>query len=408
MVEPSDTHAWQLPEFMISTWNGPNVETAAERAAGLAAAGMNTVRCDLGDLDSLRGHGLRALVDGATPEDARRLGEESQGEGDLVWGYHVADEPDTDQLAEVAAQVQAFRRADSRHPAYVNLFARAGEHIGDYLQAVRPDFLSYDFYQWWYGPYQKWWEGSTGYFSRLEQHRDAALAAGIPLINWVEVVANRHDDRYRNAPVPSDSHPKVRQSLYTGLAYGLKGVQWFHGGLLFDEGTTDLNECGRHVASLNAELEVLGPVLLGLESTGVYHTPPLPRGTREAPGQHWVLPEGGELVLGVLGDSAGGDFLMVANRRPDSGCPARLVFQRRIAGLERLDCGTGAWESVPLAERGDRGDAYDRERIAAFLGVPARERPALEHLRRLNSYRPPFQVAEVLLPPGAGALLRTR
>jgi len=393
--------AWQLPEFVIGTWNGPEVDDLATRAAGLAAAGLNTVRWPLADLDALRGYGLRALVDGATPDDAARL----RGD-DLVWGYHVIDEPDTDDLPEAARQVEAFHRADAGHPAYVNLFARAGDHIADYLRLVRPQFLSYDFYQWWYGPYQKWWEGSTGYFSRLEQHREAALGAGIPLLNWVEVVANRHDSRYQNAPEPSDSHPKVRQSLYTGLAYGLKGVQWFHGGLLYEKGTTELNECGRHIAALNGELAVLGPVLLGLQSRGVYHTAPLPRGTREAPGQHWVLPEGGELVLGVLEDGDGGDYVMVVNRRTDNGCPARLVFQRNIGGLERLDRASGAWEPVPLTQREDRPDAYDRERLAAFLGVPARQHPALEHLRRLNSYRPPFQVAEVMLAAGDGELLR--
>jgi len=112
------------------------------------------------------------------------------------------------------------------------------------------------------------------------------------------------------------------------------------------------------------------------------------------------------LVLGVFGDGAGGDYLLVANRRTDNGCLARLVFQRPIAGLEQLRRADGTWEAVPLTQREDRTDAYDREHIAAFLGVPARERQALENLRLLNSYRPPFQVAEVLLAPGDGALLR--
>jgi len=401
MTRSSETEAWTLPEFTIATWNGPQVEDGAARAAGLAAAGMNTVRWNVGDLETLRGHGLRALVDGAELADAERL----RGD-DLVWGYHLVDEPETAELPEIASQVEAFRGADPSHPAYVNLFARAGDHIAAFIETIRPAFLSYDFYQWWYGPYQKWWEGSTGYFSRLEQHRDAAREAGIPLLNWVEVVANRHDARYHNAPMPSDSKPKVRQSVYTGLAYGLKGIQWFHGGLLYEEGTTDLNACGQHVAALNAELRVLGPILLRLESTGVYHTLPLPRATREAPSQHRVLPEGGELVLGVFRHDEGGDYLMLANRRTDNGCAARLVFQRPITRLERLNREDGTWEAIPLSQRDDRPDAYDPERIAAFLGVPARGREALEHLRRLNSYRPPFQVAEVALAAGDGALLR--
>ncbi|MFH1571849.1 MAG: hypothetical protein ABIL09_27920, partial [Gemmatimonadota bacterium] len=352
MSRPAESGAWELPEFLLATWGGPQVASLSARAAGLAAAGMNTVRWDLADLEALRGHGLRAIVDGAGPADAARLRDEA-----LVWGYHLMDEPETDRFPEIARQVEAFRRADPHHPAYVNLFARAGDHAAAFIETVRPAFLSYDYYQWWYGPYQQYWEGSTGYFSRLEQHRDAARAAGIPLVNWVEVVANRHDDRYRNVPLPSDSGPKVRQSLYTGLAYGVKGVQWFHGGLLYEEGTAALNECGRHVAALNAELRALGPVLLRLESAGVFHTPPLPRGTRAAPAQHWVLPEGGELVLGVFRDRDGGDYLLAPNRRADSGCGARLVVQGPLPGLLRLDRGRGAWVVLPLGRRADRADA---------------------------------------------------
>ena len=393
--------AWELPEFMISTWGGPEVEDADAKAAGLVAAGVNTIRWDLDDLETVRRHGLKAIVDGAEPPDAVRLRDD-----DTVWGYHLVDEPETDLFPDIARQVEAFRKADSNHPTYVNLFARAGDHATEFVDIVKPDFLSYDFYQWWYGDYQKWWEGARGYFSRLEQHRSAALRAGIPLINWVEVVANKHDARYSNVPVPSDSDPKVRQSLYTGLAYGLKGVQWFHGGLLYEKGTAELNECGRHVAALNAELNRLGPILIGLESVDVFHTPPLPRGTRESPLQHWVLPEGGELVLGVFQDGDRHPYLMVVNRRVDHGSHARLVFQRKIGGIERFNRADGTWEVLPLTIREDRADAYDGERIEKFLGVPARARDRMGHLRTINSYLPPFQVAEFMLNAGDGELLK--
>lgn len=393
--------AWELPEFMISTWGGPEVEDADAKVAGLVAAGINTIRWDLDDLETIRRHDLKAIVDGAKPADATRLQDD-----DVIWGYHLVDEPETDLFPDIARQVEAFRRADPNHPTYVNLFARAGDHATAFVDIVKPDFLSYDFYQWWYGDYQKWWEGARGYFSRLEQHRTAALRAGIPLINWVEVVANKHDDRYRNVAVPSDSDPKVRQSLYTGLAYGLKGVQWFHGGLLYEKGSAELNECGRHVAALNAELKRLGPTLIGLESTDVFHTPPLPRGTRESPLQHWVLPEGGELVLGVFEDGKRRPHLMVVNRRVDHGSHARLVFQRKIGGVERFNRADGSWEGLPLTIREDRADAYDGERITKFLGVPARARDRMEHLRTINSYLPPFQVVELMLDAGDGELLR--
>ena len=394
-------HAWELPEFMISTWGGPEVEDDHAKAEGLAAAGLNTAMWDVGKLDVLRQHGLKALVDGATVDIASQLRCDP-----VVWGYHLVDEPETDTFPEIALQVAAFRKADPTHPAYINLFARAGDHITSFIDIVQPDFLSYDFYQWWYGDYQKWWEGESGYFSRLEQHRDAALSAGIPLICWVEVTSNKHDDRYGNVPLPSDSNPKVRQSVYTSLAYGVKGIQWFHGNLLFVKGSTELNECGKHVAAVNKELKRLGPVLMSLKSVNVFHTPPLPRGTREAPLQHWVLAEGEGLVTGLFCDDNKQDYIMVVNRSPVHGQKASLLFQRRIVGVEKFDRETGSWQKLTLSVRNDRKDAYDRKSIEAFLGVPARSHERLVHLRTINSYIPPFQVVEFMLRPGDGELLR--
>ncbi|MFC1608532.1 hypothetical protein ACFL47_11240, partial [Candidatus Latescibacterota bacterium] len=348
-------------------------------------------------------HGLKAIVNNATPEDASRLRDNPH-----IWGYHLTDEPDSDQFPGLAKQVAVFKEADPNHPAYINLFARAGEHITNYIDEVKPELLSYDYYQWWYGDYQKWWEGSTGYFARLEQHREAALSAGIPLILWVEVTANKHDDRYSNVPLPSDSNPKIRQSLYTSLAYGVKGIQWFHGKLLYTKGTSELNECGEHVASLNRELHRLGPVLMELRSVNVFHTQPLPKMTREAPPQHWVVPEGDNLVMGMLRNNSKQDYIMLVNRTPEHGQMATLVFQRKIERVERFDRGTGAWVDLPLSIREDRPDAYNRESIEAFLGVPTRDHDRLLHLRNINSYLPPYQIVEIMLRSGDGELLKIK
>ena len=401
MFPVSSAESWQLPEFMISTWGAPEAGDDDAKAAALAEAGLNTVMWPADKLDVLRKHGLRALVESATPDAAEKLKNDA-----VVWGYHLADEPETEQFPELARQAAAFRASDPNHPAYINLFARAGDHLACFIDTVYPQVLSYDYYQWWYGDYQAWWEGCTGYFSRLEQHRAAAKNAGIPLICWVEVTANKHDDRYKNVPLPSDSNPKVRQSVYNSLAYGVKGIQWFHGRLLFEKGSVGLNECGKHVAAINAELKRLGPILLNLESVDVFHTPPLPRGTKEAPGQYWVLPEGDDLVMGMFSDSEKHDYIMVVNRQWERGQKAALVFQRKIESVELLDRKTGEWQTLPIGIRSDREDAYNSERIEAFLGVPTRSHDRLVHLRTINSYIPPFQTVEFMLEPGDGELLK--
>ncbi|MBN1293806.1 MAG: hypothetical protein JXB48_18330 [Candidatus Latescibacteria bacterium] len=392
---------WELNEFMLSTWGGPEIKDDNAKIQALKNAGFNTAMFDVGKLDICLKYGIKAIVDGATPEIASKLKNDN-----MVWGYHLVDEPETDLFPELARQVKAFRDADPNHPVYINLFARSGEHIREFIDMVKPDFLSYDYYQWWYGDYQKWWEGDTGYFARLEQHREAAFKAGIPLICWVEVTANKHDDRYKNVPLPSDSNPKVRQSVYTSLAYGVKGIQWFHGRLLFEKESAELNECGRHVASINRELELLGPVLIKLYSQNVFHTKPLPRSTRETYPQHWVVPEGDNLVVGLFQNNDKNDFIMITNRCVQHGSRAILRFQRKIKTVEMFDKHTGLWQPLEIKEVQDFKNAYDPESLEKFLGVPTRAHDRLVHLRNINSYLPPYQSVEFLLAPGDGELLR--
>lgn len=393
--------AWELPEFMISTWGGPKIDDHDARARALTEAGLNTVMVEPDLIDVYAAQGLRIMVNHPTPETAARL----RGNPN-VWGYHITDEPDTDTLSAWADSAAAIRKADPTHPAYINQFARAGNHIDKFIEIVKPEVLSYDFYQWWYGDYQLWWEGDRGWFSRLEQNRDAALRAGIPLIIWIEAVANKSDERYSIAPMPSDSPPKVRQSVYTSLAYGVKGIQWYHGSMLYERESATLSEAGRHVRDINRELAAMGPTLLGLESVNVFHTPPLPRGSREAPLQYWVLPEGDDLVLGIFKGDDNFDYLMAVNRAVEHGNSATLVFQRDIERVEIFNRETGEWETMPLNIREDRPDAYNPDKITDFMGVPARTHDRLVHLRNINSYLPPFQTVEFMLEAGDGTLLR--
>ena len=58
MPRPDRDADWTLSRFLIATWNGPGVDGPAQRAAGLAAAGMNTVRWSLAELDALLDAGM--------------------------------------------------------------------------------------------------------------------------------------------------------------------------------------------------------------------------------------------------------------------------------------------------------------------------------------------------------------
>jgi hypothetical protein len=222
------------------------------------------------------------------------------------------------------------------------------------MKVVEPGMLSFDFYQWWWG--------SDRYFEKLEEFRHQAILAGVPLGSCIEVDANPGIER-GDRTVLDDNGAKLRQSVYTNLAYGVKSIEWFSARILFEPETTKLAPWGEDVAAINREIAKLGKELAQLHSIDVYHTAPLPRGAREAPNEHWVQLIGEEdragLVYGMFEDEEGVDYVLVTNRDYDDSQSVTVRLQSKwlgIApwnkpksytyGIEKLDKASGAWETV--------------------------------------------------------------
>jgi hypothetical protein len=222
------------------------------------------------------------------------------------------------------------------------------------MDVVQPEILSFDYYQWWWG--------SDRYFEKLEQFREAAVLAGVPLGSCIEVTANPGVEWGDNTYLP-DNARKLRQSVYTNLAYGVKMIEWFSSDILFEPESTRLTPAGKDVAALNAEIKALSPILAKLQSVGVYHTPPLAPGTREAPKEHWVRLIGEQtkagLVMGMFLDEEGGDYLMVTNRDYHRSQSVVVRLQSKWLGIapwhkpkvysyavEKLDKRTGEWTTI--------------------------------------------------------------
>jgi hypothetical protein len=336
------TANWQMSEFMISVWGGPSDDPKPDGHDApvelIEAANLQVVMCKLDQLEVCRQHGLKALLFGATPEMARKLRDD-----EAVWGYFIKDEPwKPEEYPALAERIEAFREADPRRPAYVNLGGSYQKTHPTFLDVVKPDLLSYDYYQW------SW--GQDKHFSRLEEYRAAALAAGVPLLIWAHGNAGppemREKDYHYHAP---DNLQRMRHSVFTSLAYGAKGVQWFHGGHLWD--ATKLRPCGRDVAEINAELAHIGRWLVRLRSADVFHTPPLPSDTRPVPDDYWVQPKGDDWVLGTLKNPQNVDYLLLVNR--DHTCQRWAVLQllRPMGQVEKLDKQTGEWVTLPTSGR---------------------------------------------------------
>ena len=412
-VSAVTAYARELPEFMIFTYG---VDLTEKTVKILADAGFNTVYGPADKISLCREYGLKLMIPHPGLDTARKL----RGNPD-VWGYDIMDEPiSLKQLYEAADSVRAYHEADPTHLTFVNLNQKAGHWIPFFIETVKPDFLSYDEYQWWYGGIYEWFTGSKSLFVKIEQHRDEALAAGLPLTIWREVNVQRNvpGEDNRNRVTPPDNAPKIRQNIYSSLVYGVKGILWFYGPLLFDQKTGEFNETGRQVADINAELQKLGPVLFRLTSIGVFHTPPVPKGSREVSPDHWIQPAGDELVIGTFRDPEKREYVMVVNRDWQHEHTATLqfpLFLQVVESVELFDRQTGEWK--PLRITGIK-DTRDRDYVYNFDNIPqsvkdyitynhkALNPKELSFFELYHTYRPPYQVVSLTLSPGDGELLR--
>ena len=409
----SVSSGWELSEFMIFTYG---VQLTEENVRTLVRADFNTVQGPANKLEICRSHGLKLMI----PHPGTDIASSLLGD-DAVWGYDIMDEPiSLEQLYDCADSVRAYRKADPTHPGLVNLNQKAGDWIRMLIDKVEPDILGYDDYQWWYGGVYEWFAGTPVHFVKLEQHRDAAMEAGIPLIAWREVNTRRNNkgENKRNYATPPDNGRKIRQSVYTSLAYGVKGILWFTGYLLFEQGTSVLNETGKQVAAINAELKRLAPILIHLRSTGVFHTSPVPRGSRQTTPDHWVQPVGDNLVLGTFRDDAKTDYLIVANkdfRRERKIVLQFQLFQRTVQSVEMFDKKSGGWKTLSVKTQVDE---RNHDYIYNLENVPARikeyitynhnklDAKNLSFFELYHTYPPPYETVEFTLQPGDGELLR--
>ena len=346
LIVTSASAEWQMDEFMIFVWGGPTDASGAASendapAELLRDANFNVVMCRADGLKICGEYGLKALVVSPTPALAARVKDDP-----AVWGYLIKDEPgDADEYPPLARQLREFRQADPNHPGYINLGGSYRGFHPTFIDVVKPDLLSYDYYQW------SW--GQDNHFSRLEEYRAAALAAGIPLLFYehgnVSPPAKRKDDYHFYC---ADSMQRMRQTVFTALAYGVKGIQWFMGRHLWDG--KKLRPQGRDVAAINGELRRLGPTLVTLHSLDVLHTPPLPEATRPIPNDYWVRVREEDWVLGVFTDPQTNSFLLLANRDHTRPNRAELTIRRPGVQVDKMDKATGRWLRIPTRDDHDR------------------------------------------------------
>lgn len=369
---------WHPDEYPISYWVGPPREFNTLAAwqtvkdCNFTVAGQYggySVEDNKQMLDFCQQVGLKTMVvDGRTSwqsafDDnfARLIAGlvADYGSHPAVYGYYVLDEPNAELFPALAKVSQELQRQDPKHLPYINLFPTYAspeqlgtptyaEHLDRYLSIVKPAVLSYDHYA-----LMKDGSDRVDYFENLALIREYGLKYGVP--PWNIVLSLPHLS-YRD-PTAAE----MRWQAYTSLAYGMKGLMWFTYWTMPEwekefGGTAIVNPKGEParlypiVKQVNGEVRTLGKTLLGLTSTGVYHTGAIPRGGTslgvDAPIQ---LPGDAALLIGFFTDAQGKQYAMIVNRDHAQPVEFALTVKPHVTGLTEISAADGSDKPLTMA-----------------------------------------------------------
>jgi len=182
------------------------------------------------------------------------------------------------------------------------------------------------------------------YWPHLEIVRFHCLKAKTPLI---QIICSLPHFNYRD---PSEAD--LRWQVYTSLAYGSRGIiyftYWDVKELATNQGPAIITMDGKrdkkygYVRSINKRIARLGPVLLRLTSTGVYHTDPVPSGSQRLTADAPVKKaDGGPMVIGCFRDAKGLYYIMPVNRSFSKKIIAKLAMKGEFVSASEVSQKTG-------------------------------------------------------------------
>ena len=369
------------PAFIISYWCGPpKAETTLERYREIKDCGFNVAFPAIDQLweagskentehnqkylDICQQAGLKALVwDGAIPKGngwsqptAAEVPGIEKSLDDLIakyashpalCGYVLGDEMGMSQHARLGVVTAYLLKKDPRHLPYYNLlpnyaFKQNSEYealVSDYIDTVKPVLVSWDHYR-------QMFEGGDErfYWHNLEIMRRLSIKKRIP---YNQIIVSLKHMGYREC-----SEVDLRWQVYTSLAYGSRGIQyftyWYVKELAWAEAPAMITKDGKrdlkweYAKKINNRIAKLGPTLATLTSTGVYCTTPLPPGAQKLRAEAPVTKaEGGPLAIGCFQDPAGKQYILVVNRSFKTAVNASLKLHSRVTSAAEISQETG-------------------------------------------------------------------
>ena len=334
------TSAQKAPQVQwpgcVSIFHGHNWGVDENFVTALKEANFGGAGATENQIPACRKAGLKAFVF-AWPHESIAIAPKYKDDP-TVLAFYMADRYVPGRWEEFAALEKDMYQGNPVKPAIFTTYALRGG-VEEFVSNVRPRALEFYHYHWDANRAPHW------RYRVLEQYRQESVkAGGVPLI---EIVLVMSDPR------------KTRQTVYGSLAYGTRGFRWWGGAQFFDlskkdaRGIPQRTALGDDVLAINTAIKAYDPVFAKTHCVDVYHTAPLPEGTKATSASHWFQLEGEEVLAGVFEDKDKNSFLMLANRDAFKPHEAQLRFKEAVE-VRRMDKASGRWTPVK-AELGSSG-----------------------------------------------------
>ncbi|MCE9546373.1 MAG: hypothetical protein K8T25_12745 [Planctomycetia bacterium] len=315
---------------VVSIFHGYNWQNDERYVTAIKEAGFGAAGATEAQIDHCRKQGMKAFVF-AWPQESVVLCSRYKDDP-AVLAYYMADRLRPNKWGVFTPMEADMFKGDPHHPAIFTMYALIG-HIGEFVPTVKPRALEF---------YHHHWDARRSpqmRYAILEQYREEACkAGGIPTIELIQAM--------------QDDVRKTRQTAYTSLAYGTRGLRWWGGQLFFDvnqrdeRGVPRRTPLGDEVAKINAAVKAYEPVFAHSHCVSVIHAAPLPPGTKETPSNSWVKLSGDEVMAGIFENSTKSKHLLVANRDAFNAHEATLHFTGKVTSVEQMNKASGKWQPL--------------------------------------------------------------
>lgn len=265
-------------QFPIIAWTGINSDETASKFGPMKECGINVYlgwydRLDevMTALDNAEKAGVKLIIKSNELSSDTKNTVQAMMSHSSLFGYHIEDEPETNEFSTLASLVNSIRQTDTGHFCYINLYPNwAWGSIDGYMSKVLSflnevpgmRFLSFDQY-----PIMEVNGVSSirnQWYKNLEDIRKVARARNLPFWAFALALSHKTDEAYY--PIPTLA--ELRLQMFSNLVYGAHGFQYFTYWGIYQSSPTQVYD---RVKTVNAELQGLSKIFIGADIADVWH-----------------------------------------------------------------------------------------------------------------------------------------